>query len=475
MKKNKAPLLSVLKDYAEKNPVRLHMPGHKGKMFFPLQKLLSKNIFKFDVTELPGFDNLHDPKGVIKRSQENLSLLYGAKKSFYLVNGATSGIIAALATFLNEGEKVLIPRNSHRSVLNGIILTRSMPLYLTPEIDEDLGICLDVSCDKWEKVIKSEKNIKAVVITNPNYNGICPDIKNIIKIAQKNKIKTIVDEAHGPHFIFSKKLPLSAGECGADIWVQSPHKMLISFTQSAWLHFNGQKKEEERLKRYLSLITSTSPSYLMLASLDITVEFLRNFGKSFVEKGVELAEFARSKINKFTPFFCPGSEYAKNKGFFFDLSRLIVNTSSAGYSGINVEKILRKQYNIFAEYADLNNVYFLITGANSKREILKLIKALSSFKSKERIKFPIAGFKIPPKIILTPYEAFIKRYEYIPYSHAAGRICKDPIIPYPPGIPLLNPGELIQKEHIDVINQLVSNDYYCYGLKNNCIAVVKDG
>lgn len=475
MFKEDAPLVNLLKEYVKKDPVRFHMPGHKGKFIFSLQKLLSENLYKFDVTEIPGFDNLHQPEGILKQSQRNLASLYGSRRSFYLVNGATSGIIAAMASFLKEKDRVLVPRNSHRSVLNGIILTRSEPVYLIPGVDTELGICLDVPEEKWVSAIEKEKNIKALLVTNPNYNGICPDIEKIIKTARKKNIKTIVDEAHGPHFKFSKKLPPSGVDYKAEITVQSPHKMLLSLTQSAWLHFNGPGKEEEVIRENLSLITSTSPSYILMASLELAVIFLKKFGAKFVDKGVELAELARREINRFTPFYCPGVDYAKSKGFFYDVSRLIINTSSSGYSGLYVEKILRKQYNIFTEYADLNNIYLLITGANSKKDVLNIIKALSTFRKKKGKIFPVGILKKLPERILLPHEVFLRDFEYIPLKNSPGRICRNPVIPYPPGIPVLNPGELITKEHVELLEELVANNYICQGIKNNCIAVVENG
>lgn len=476
-KKIKLPLVLALNNYSEKKPIRFHMPGHKGGkgILRKFKSAFQDNIFKWDVTEIPGLDNLYEPEGVIKKSQQLLAKLYDADESFFLVNGTSSGILAMLGSALNEGDTVIVPRSSHKSVMSGIVMTGANPVYVMPRYSKGLGIHTQVDADDVVATINEYPDAKAVLITNPNYQGFCSDIKKISKAAKDNCMLFLVDEAHGPHFYFNNKLPLSAGEVGADAWVQSPHKMLCSMTQSAWLHVKGNCINTNRVKNCLELVTTTSPSYILMASLDYSRAIMEKHGHILIDYAFDLANSARKLINKLTPFYCIGSEI---KGFYgiknIDTSRLSVNVSCAGYTGYEVENILRKKFNIYAEYADYSNVYFLTNFSNTRSDIKKLIKALVSIKkSKCKIK-PINFTTTLPKVALNPRKAFLADGQFIPLKKSKGRIIKQAIVPYPPGIPLLTPGEIIEEEHIDIIENLKSVGSSVKGLKNNSICVIRE-
>lgn len=469
------PLLETLRKYGDRDSVRFHMPGHKGRGYGRIFGELRDNLYKWDVTEIPGLDDLHQPRGSIKLAQEKLAELYGADESLFLVNGASSGVIAMMGAVLAPGDEVLISRASHKSVLSGLVLTGAKPVYVIPERHESFGVYTQVTTEAVTKALSQNPDVKAVFLTSPVYQGFCPDIVAISKAVHDKNSVLLVDEAQGPHFGFSPALPLSAGEV-ADAWVQSPHKMLTSLTQSAWLHVKGNRIDRERLKYFLQLVTTTSPSYILMASLDLARAVMEARGKALTEQALELAHIVRRCINKFTPFYCVGQEMRGQKGIYdIDLSRLMVNVSSAGYTGYEVEKFLRNRFNIYAEYADLYNVYFLVTFSNAKNDIRRLVKALSRLKARAGLYGLIPWPGKLPKKIMEPGDAFYSSGECLPLSKSRGRIIKDALVPYPPGIPLLMPGEVMDEEHIQLLTALIKSGGHCQGVTSKGFVRVVSG
>lgn len=467
MKKNThAPLLEALIKYSRKNPTRFHMPGHKGRgLGKKTARLFKDNLFSWDITEISGLDDLHQPTGAIKEAQERLAHLYKADKSYFLVNGATSGIIAMMGAVLNPGEKIALSRASHRAVTSGLILTGANPVYIMPELDKTLGVYTQVTPKAVYKTLKAHPDTKAVLITSPVYQGFCTDLGEISKLCKKNNCLLLVDEAHGPHLGFNSKLPRGAKDYPVDAWVQSPHKMLFSFTQSAWLHVKGNHIDTQRLRQWLSMMTSSSPSYIFMASLDLSRAVMEKYARHLAEKALRLSHISREKINKNTPFYCVGSEVKGYKGIYdIDLSRLMVNVSKAGYTGYEVDRILRDKFNIYAEYADFSNVYFLMSFSNTKFDIKRLIYALSCFEKKGKAKKFISLPQDLPVRALKPKEAFYSSGEFIALKKARGHIVKEPLVPYPPGIPLVMPGEILEKHHIDLILEILSAGGSCQGV-----------
>lgn len=472
------PLLEKLQAYARRNMVRFHVPGHKGGSGLSrrFENLMKENLFRWDVTEIPGMDNFHEPSGAIEKAEALLSKLYGADRSFFLVNGATSGIMALLGAALKKGDEVLLSRDSHKSAFMGLILSGAKPVYLKPQVDEELGVTVGVPDSAWDEKFDEHPRAKAVFLTNPNYQGFCPNLARIIKKAKSLGMRVLVDEAHGAHLPFSEKLPASAGDCEADGWVQSPHKTLCSLTQSAWLHLKGKNLDPEEVRSRLSLITTTSPSYILMASLDLTRAVMERAGRKWAEKGLYLAEKARKMINQETPFYCVGEEIKGQGGIWdVDLSRLMVNVSSAGYTGFFVEKVLRTRFRICAEYADYCNIYFVLTGGNTLEDVARLVSALKKFGSRRK-KLRPAAFPVDiPKSAMSPQEAFFSPPEKVKLEDSAGRIARDAIIPYPPGVPILCPGEIIEKHHIEMIEEILKAGGTCLGIKNGSVTVVKNG
>jgi len=453
------------------------MPGHKGKTGTSSgARFLKKNLYRWDVTEIAGLDNLHEPRGVIKRSQEMLARIYGADKSFFLVNGSSSGIIAMILAAVKPGQKLIVSRASHKSVLAGLVLSGASPVYVIPEADNELGVYTQVSHSEVKDRIEKNSDAKAVLLTNPTYQGFCPDVAAISRRAKEKGLLLLVDEAHGPHFGFSKNLPASAGKLGADVWVQSPHKILTSLTQTAWLHMKGNVIEAWELSDAINLVTSTSPSYIFMASLEQARLLMQKRGKCLAERIFEIASYARYHINLETAFRCVGEEVRSKNGIYdIDLSRLMVNVSQAGYSGFEVEKILRQKFNIYAEYADFFNVYFLLGFSSTRREVKRLVSALASFKAKKRtVDLPVVPKELPMRL-LEPRDAFFAEGEYVSLSAAKGRVLKRALVPYPPGIPLVMPGELLEPHHIELIGNFKKAGGDIQGLgPDNRVLVVKE-
>jgi lysine decarboxylase len=359
-----------------------------------------------------------------------------------------------------------------------------------PEWHEELGVYTQITPEVLRKVIKENPGARAIVITNPSYQGFCPDLKEICEIARQNNMLVLVDEAHGPHLAFSPHLPPTAGDFEVDAWVQSPHKMLSSLTQSAWLHVKGERIDKERLSSYLGMVTSTSPSYILMASLDYARALMERRGRHLVEKALNMAGIARTFINMHTDFYCAGDELKGRAGISdIDLSRLMVNVSGAGFTGFEVESLLRREFNIYAEYADLCNVYFLITFGNKKKDIETLTDALRTLSYRDP-KDPNPGsgqdnantgellglysgiMKKLPQKAMEPREAFVSKGEWVPLECAAGRIVKKALVPYPPGVPLLMPGEIMENEHVDLIENLVEAGCTVQGAHNGSIYVI---
>jgi len=468
-----APLYEALLDYVNNDIMPFHMPGHKqGRV---LEKFYLNNLAKFDLTEIPGLDNLHEPKGPILEAQRLAAKAFGVKESFFLVNGTTSGIYAAMFAVLNPGDKILMTRNSHKSVYNGLVLTGAEPVYINPEVDYENMIPMGIDPYILEQYLKKDNTIKAVIITYPNYYGFCSDIVNISDIVHKYNKILIVDEAHGAHFIFSKKLPVSSIEAKADIVIQSIHKTLPSFTQSSILHLNSMRVDVNRLKYALTLFQSTSPSYILMASLDLARDYLEKDGKRKLEEAVKLSDYARNKLNNIEGIHCLGEEIKNKYGITdFDKTKLTISVKQLGLTGPEAEDFLRNEFKIQIEMADLNNILAMVTLADDKNHIdylIKGIKALTAIKKpplKEQFKFV---YPDTPQILLTPFDAVRRKRRVLPIDDAINLISADFLIPYPPGIPLICPGECIKKDMVNYIKLLYNKGIKVLGLKNNNIMV----
>lgn len=479
---NLTPLFTTLKDiYAKNNVVPFHVPGHKqgngsDKEFF---EFIGKNPLKIDVTIFKMVDGLHHPTTCIKEAQDLAADAYGVKKSFFAVNGTSGAIQAMILSVVKAGEKILIPRNVHKSVSGGVILAGAIPVYMNPEIDNELGIAHGVRANTVEKMLEQHPDAKAVLIINPTYYGVATDIQKIANIVHSYDIPLIVDEAHGPHLHFHEDLPISAVDAGADICCQSTHKILGAMTQMSLLHINSDRVDANRVQQILSLLHTTSPSYPLMASLDCARRQIATEGRELLTKTIELANYARAEINKIPGIYSFGEDIVGREGIFaFDPTKLTISAKEMGITGFELEDILIDDYNIQMELADFYNTLGLITIGDTKESIDKLIDALKDislrfYDTKEVKEMKILRIPAIPEQDLIPREAFYSENNRILFSESEGKICAEMIMAYPPGIPIIVPGERISKEIIEYVDRLKETKTQLQGMEDSTLEYIK--
>ncbi|WP_368489453.1 aminotransferase class I/II-fold pyridoxal phosphate-dependent enzyme [Clostridium sp. BJN0013] len=475
------PLLEGVLKYIEENNISFCMPGHKnGRGFFntSIGRKFIDNILKFDITEVDGVDNFHNPKSIILDASERLRDFYGSKKSYFLVNGSTSGNMIMLFSSFNEGDKVLVERNCHSSVFNGIIMRKLNPVYLKNIISTRLNAPVCINLEHFLKTLDENKDAKGIIVTYPNYYGICSNLEFIIEKAREYNMKILVDCAHGAHFGVHESLPESAVKMGADMVVTSTHKTLPSFTQTAYLHINNEE-DLDKVDFYSKVFLSTSPSYVALCSMDYARFYLEKYGYKDYEKLIEISEYYRDKINLIKGFSIIGkkdiSVHNKNlpsSVWDIDLTRYTINLEE-GYSANLLLDYLRKS-RIQAEMSDNFNVVLIFSPFNKKEEFEKLYRALKNcdLKNFTHKKIDIMEYEIP-KMGILPYEIINSETETINIESSLGRIAAINVTPYPPGIPLLLMGEIIDRNILEIIKYYVKSGLDIIGIRDNKIRVVK--
>lgn len=456
----KTPILDRLKRLKDQGGISFHTPGHKGK-----NTLIDWQDYipSIDTTEIAGMDNLHDPVGIIKESQELAAKTFGAKDTIYSINGTTGGIYIALGAASKPGDKVLIQRDSHRSVYNGIILNRLNVEYIYPNYNNKYGLITGVDPEDIESRLKRDKDIKVVLIVYPNYYGICCHIKKIAEIVDRYDRILIVDEAHGSHFKFSDKLPISALEGGADISVQSTHKTLPSFTQTSMIHLGTDRVDINKLRIISSLYQTSSPSYLFMASLEIARAYMDGEGIQRLDQTMDLIcdiERELKEIDGIHIFTADEEDHT-----IYDKDRTKILIELYGLTGREIEKALRERYNIYLEMADSRYALALASLMNEKRDFSQLVKSLkdiSKIQSYNESKDIVLGHIINIEV-MPMYEAFYREKKIIDLEESIGQVCASFITPYPPGIPLICPGEQISAEFVDRIWYLIERDIEIIG------------
>ncbi|MGG7143391.1 aminotransferase class I/II-fold pyridoxal phosphate-dependent enzyme [Clostridium nigeriense] len=467
---NKAPLLEELLKYKSENNLVLSMPGNKcGKGFLrdELGKRLKNSLGELDITEVAPLDNLHNPEGVIKEAQELLAKTYKVKKAYFLVNGSSSGNLAAIFSAFNEGDEVLVERNCHKSIYNALILRKLKVIYIYAVVDNNLGIFLPPREEEINDALKKAKNPKGIILTNPNYFGIYYDLEKIIGKLRKEGLKVIIDSAHGAHFGFNERLPKSMAILG-DYVVVSAHKTLPSLTQGAFLLVNSIEKN---IEFYLKAFMTTSPSYLIMASLDYSRYYLDNYAKDDYDNLIKIAEKFRKDINFLNKVYIVNNNDIEEQ-YKIDKSRYLM-TVRDGYSGHKLLEYLRSK-KIQAEMSFSKGVVLILSPSNTEVDFEKIYLAIKELnidllKTEENI---IEFSKSYPKKILEPYEVFNFKYKYISLEESLDKISNDFIVPYPPGIPIVCPGEKITTEVIDIIKNYIGNKLSVIGLEDNMIKVI---
>ncbi|AVQ21328.1 aminotransferase class V-fold PLP-dependent enzyme [Fusobacterium necrophorum subsp. funduliforme] len=478
---SKTPLFSVLKEeYAGNNTLAFHVPGHKrGKgADEEFINFVGEGPFTIDVTIFPMVDGLHHPHGCIKEAQELAADAYDVKHSFFAVNGTSGAIQAMIMSVVNPGEKLLVPRNVHKSVSAGIILSGAKPVYMNPEIDEELGIAHGVRPQTVAEMLAQDSEIKAVLIINPTYYGVATDIKKIAEIVHQYDIPLIVDEAHGPHLHFHEELPTSAVDVGADICSQSTHKILGALTQMSLLHVNSERVKVERVREILSMLHTTSPSYPLMASLDCARRQIATQGRELLTKAISLAHYFREEANKIPGIYCFGEEIIGREGAFaFDPTKITFTAKELGFTGTELEDMLTADYHIQMELADFYHTLGLITIGDSKESIDRLLAALRDISnrfSNQGRKLTHQLLKMPeiPEQVLIPREAFYRTKTKISFEESIGKICGELIMAYPPGIPIIIPGERITREILDYIKDMKSAKLQLQGMEDSELTTI---
>ncbi|MEC2074755.1 aminotransferase class I/II-fold pyridoxal phosphate-dependent enzyme [Metabacillus fastidiosus] len=457
MSQFETPLFTGLLEHAKKNPIQFHIPGHKkGAGVDPeFRNFIGDNALSIDLINIGPLDDLHSPKGIIKRAQELAAEAFGADHTFFSVQGTSGAIITMIMAVCGPGDKIIVPRNVHKSVMSAIVFSGAVPIFIHPEIDKNLGISHGITTDTVEKALEQHPDAKGVLVINPTYFGVAADLKRIVEIAHSYDIPVLVDEAHGVHINFHEDLPLSAMQAGADMAATSVHKLGGSMTQSSVLNVKEGLVSTNRVQSILSMLTTTSTSYLLLASLDVARKQLATKGHELIDRAIKLANETRAKLNEIDLIHCVGPEILASKATFdYDPTKLIISVHELGITGYDAEKWLRESYQIEVELSDLYNILCLITPGDTENEANALVEALKTLsvqcKANELPTGTKAEVLLPdiPLLALTPRDAFYSETEVVPFEESAGRIIAEFIMVYPPGIPIFIPGEIITEENL---------------------------
>ncbi|MCC3405400.1 MAG: aminotransferase class I/II-fold pyridoxal phosphate-dependent enzyme [Microcoleus sp. PH2017_10_PVI_O_A] len=474
------PLLDALRDRTNHHHSPFYAPGHKRGQGIsqPLVDLFGAAVFRSDLPELPELDNLFNPEGAIAQAQELAAQAFEADSTRFLANGSTCGIIAAIVATCGPGDKIILPRNIHSSAISGLILSGAMPIFVSPEYDRTWDIANSITPEAAAAALEQHSDAKAVMVVYPTYHGVCGDLRAIAKITHQYNIPLLVDEAHGAHFNFHPNLPAPALSAGADLTVQSIHKTLGAMTQASMLHVKGDRINIQKVDRALQLVQSTSPSYLLLASLDAARQQIALHGNELMAQTLDLAAKARSHISQI-----PGLsvlEQLNTRGFAaLDRTRLTVKVSDLGITGFAADEILHSEFAVTAELPMPQHLTFIISLGNTESDIDNLVKAFTllaerskfgsglcsgfngfngfMFKEEARSKKQdVSPLPLSPTPPISPREAFFSPTETVAADKAVDRTSAELICPYPPGIPVLMPGEIITQTALDYLQHILA-------------------
>lgn len=470
-----APLADELLKHSREGVIPFDVPGHKQNLDI-LTEYFGERCVALDVNSRKSIDYLCEARGVIKEAEQLAAEAFGAKHAFFMVGGTTASVQAMVMSACAPGDKILVPRNVHYSVINAVILAGAIPIYINPSVHPTLGIALGMRARDVEKSIAENSDATAIFLNNPTYYGICSDVESIVKIAHAHGMKVLVDEAHGTHFYFNDRLPRAAMHCGADMAAVSMHKTGGSLTQSSILLSSGSI-DPTYVNNIINLTRTTSASYLLLASLDLARRLLATEGKELLDGVIDCANRARREINEIGAYYAFGKDIIDGSSVYdFDPTKLSVHTLGTGLAGIEVYSALRDSYGIQIEFGDVNNILAVATIGNSESDYTRLVDALRdiSVGAPAPCERDFIYEYISPRVVITPREAFYARKEYLPLTEAEGRISAESVMYYPPGIPILAPGELITEEIISHVLYALEKGCTVTGLgEGDRIAVVE--
>lgn len=475
----KAPVLEALDRFRAARIVPFDVPGHKrGRGNPELTAFLGEKCLSVDVNSMKPLDNLCHPVSVILEAEELAAEAFGAGYAFFMVNGTTSAVQSMVMSVCKKGEKIIMPRNVHRSAISALILCGAIPVYVNPGIHKNLGISLGMSLSDVERAMEENPDAKAVFVNNPTYYGICSDLRGIVKLAHERGMKVIADEAHGTHFYFGEHLPVSAMAAGADMAAVSMHKSGGSLTQSSLL-LAAPSMDEGYIRQIIDLTQTTSGSYLLISSLDVSRRNLALRGKEIFRSVVHMASYLRNEINQIGGYYAFSTELIDGDAVFdFDVTKLSIHTLEIGLAGIEVYDILRDEYDIQIEFGDIGNILAYVSMGDRERDAERLVAALSEIKrryAKDKTGLLTQEY-IRPSVAVAPQKAFYAQKESLPVEDAIGRISGESVMSYPPGIPIVAPGEIITEDVVQYILYAKEKGCFLTGAQDStmqCIQVLK--
>ncbi|MGL4798871.1 MAG: aminotransferase class I/II-fold pyridoxal phosphate-dependent enzyme [Cellulosilyticaceae bacterium] len=463
------PIYEALERYKASRIVPFDVPGHKrGQGNKELTDFLGEKCMGIDVNSMKPLDNLCHPVSVIKEAEELAADAFGAKHAFLMVNGTTSAVQAMVMSACKKGEKIIMPRNVHRSAINALVVSGAIPVYVNPGVNEELGIPLGMAYEDVARAVEQHPDAKAILVNNPTYYGICSPLEKIVELAHTHGMLVLADEAHGTHFYFHDDLPASAMSVGADMAAVSMHKTGGSLTQSSFLLINNNVSKGY-VRQIINLTQTTSGSYLLMSSLDISRKNLAIHGKEIFDRVIEMASYAREEINAVGGYYAFGEEIINGDTIYdFDKTKLSIHTRAMGLAGIEVYDLLRDEYDIQIEFGDIGNILAILSVGDKNLAIERLIAALGEIKrlyGKDKTGMLNHEY-INPLVEMTPQEAFYAEKLSIPIEESVGEICSEFVMCYPPGIPILAPGEGITAEIIAYINYAKAKGCFMTGTED---------
>ena len=474
MDQKNTPLADALNAQSQAGTIAFDVPGHKGTLP-EMVEFFGRRCLSLDKNSRASIDNLMSPSGVIRQAETLAAEAFGASAAFFMVGGTTSCVQSMILAVCQPGDSIILPRNIHASVLNGIILAGAIPVYMRPEISDEFGISLGVTVDEVKRLIDENPKATALLLNHPTYYGICSNLREIIGIAHEHNIKVLVDEAHGAHFYFCDELPVGAMRCGADMCAVSMHKTGGSLTQSSIL-LTGKNIDAQYIREIINLTLTTSSSYLLTASLDIARSFMATKGEDCLKKLIRSIKTAKEKINKLKGFLAFGKEsFTEASVYAFDDTKLCVNARRSGYAGIEIYSVLRDRYGIQLEFGDIGNFLALPSMITPDEDLKKLTAALTDLDKSAQIK-PYATVRyeyVPPIVKTSPRDAFFAPKKTVPIEESSDSVCGEFVMCYPPGIPILAPGELITQEALDLIAFASEKGCSITGLQDNRLKDIK--
>lgn len=481
MDHHRTPLFTALVEHAARQPLQFHIPGHKkgSGMNEEFRAFIGADALSIDLINIAPLDDLHQPFGVIKEAQELAADAFGADVSLFSVQGTSGAIMTMVMAVCEPNDKIIVPRNVHKSVLAAVIFAGAKPVFISPAMDEMYGIAHGITTSSVRRALELHPDAKAVFLINPTYYGICNHLQEIVALVHEYDIPVLVDEAHGAHIHFHDELPLSAMQAGADMSATSIHKLGGSLTQSSVLNIKTKRINPQRVQSIMSMLTSTSTSYLLLASLDAARKQLVLHGHEQLDKAIQLANQAREQINQIPGLQCLGDDIMNKEAVYnYDPTKLTIHIRKLGLTGYDVENWLREEHNIEVELSDMYNILCIFTPGDTEETMGKLVEAFrhcsATYYDEQRQANDIV-VKTPdiPYLSLSPRDAFYADTEIVPFKEAAGRIIAEFIMVYPPGIPILLPGEVISQENIDYIVDHIEVGLPVQGPEDKTIETIK--